>query len=124
MKMKQEPYELFHIRLWKGLTAFQNSIFGIYFIVFPLPAGDYISKVNNRNTRTRCKICSKSTIKAPERRLRNFVSYVIKMLLSYINLYSNQKTLAAGITWILFVFINPFVPNAPFLYPLKICFQE
>ena len=121
MKMMQEPYELFHVKVWKGLTAFQNSIFGIYFIVFPLPAG--ISKVNNRNTRTRCKISSKSTIKAPERRLRNFVSYVIKILLSYVNLYSNQKTLVAGITWILFVFINPFVPNAPFLYPLKICFQ-
>ena len=26
-------------------------------------------KVNNRNTRTRCKICSKLTIKTPERRL-------------------------------------------------------
>ena len=27
-------------------------------------------KVNNRNTRTRCKICSKLTIKAPERHQR------------------------------------------------------
>ena len=32
------------------------------------PAGDYIFKVNNRNTRTRCDICSKLTIKTPERR--------------------------------------------------------
>ena len=31
-------------------------------------AGDYMFKVNNRNTRTRCKICSKSTVKNPERR--------------------------------------------------------
>ena len=29
------------------------------------PAGNYMFKVNNRNTRTRCKICSKLTIKTP-----------------------------------------------------------
>ena len=33
-----------------------------------LPAGIYLLKVNNRNTRTRCVICSKLTIKTPERR--------------------------------------------------------
>ena len=32
------------------------------------PAGIYLLKVNNRNTRTRCVICSKLTIKTPERR--------------------------------------------------------
>ena len=31
-------------------------------------AGIYLLKVNNRNTRTRCEICSKLTIKIPERR--------------------------------------------------------
>ena len=36
------------------------------FIAFP--AGIYLLKVNNRNTRTRCEICSKLTIKTPERR--------------------------------------------------------
>ena len=30
------------------------------------PAGNYMFKVNNGNTRTRCKICSKLTIKIPE----------------------------------------------------------
>ena len=30
--------------------------------------GIYLPKVNNRNTRTRCEICSKLTIKTPERR--------------------------------------------------------
>ena len=34
------------------------------------PAGIYLLKVNNRNTRTRCEICSKSTIKTPERQWR------------------------------------------------------
>ena len=28
--------------------------------------GIYLLKVNNRNTRTRCEICSKLTIKTPE----------------------------------------------------------
>ena len=31
------------------------------------PAGIYLLKVNNRNTKTRCEICSKLTIKTPER---------------------------------------------------------
>ena len=30
------------------------------------PASNCMSKVNNRNTRARCEICSKLTIKAPE----------------------------------------------------------
>ena len=34
----------------------------------PNPAGNYLLKVNNRNTRKRCEICSKLTIKTPERR--------------------------------------------------------
>ena len=41
------------------------------------PAGNYMFKVNNRNTRTRCEICSKLTIKTPERcqwdRSRDFI---------------------------------------------------
>ena len=32
------------------------------------PANIYLFNVNNRNTRTRCEICSKLTIKKPERR--------------------------------------------------------
>ena len=30
------------------------------------PAGIYLLKVNNRNSRTRCEICSKLIIKIPE----------------------------------------------------------
>ena len=33
-----------------------------------IPTGIYLLKVNNRNTKTRCEICSKLTIKTPERR--------------------------------------------------------
>ena len=31
------------------------------------PANSYLFKVNNRNTRKRCEICSKLTTKTPER---------------------------------------------------------
>ena len=34
----------------------------------PTPASNYMFKVNNRNTRTRCEICSKLTLKTVERR--------------------------------------------------------
>ena len=30
-------------------------------------AGIYLPKVNNRNTKTKCEMCSKLTIKTPER---------------------------------------------------------
>ena len=39
----------------------------IYTVFRFFPAGIYLLKVNNRNTRTRCEICSKLTIKTPER---------------------------------------------------------
>ena len=32
------------------------------------PTGNYLFKVNHRNARARCEICSKLTIKTPERR--------------------------------------------------------
>ena len=35
-----------------------------------LPAGNYLFRVNNRNIRTRCKLCSKLTIKIPIWHLR------------------------------------------------------
>ena len=35
------------------------------------PAGIYLFKVNDGKTRTMCKLCSKLTIKTPERRLCN-----------------------------------------------------
>ena len=40
----------------------------LYLLFLSLPTGNYMFKVNNRNPRTRCEICSKLTIKIPERR--------------------------------------------------------
>ena len=39
--------------------------------------GIYLFKVNNRNSRTRCEICSKLTIKTPERRQWHLSGVVI-----------------------------------------------
>ena len=50
------------------------------------PAGNYMFKVNNRNTRTRCEIYSKLTIKIPERRLwRLLMAFVSIVYFEQIN---------------------------------------
>ena len=38
------------------------------YLLSVIPANIYLFKVNNKDTRKRCKICSKLTIKTPERR--------------------------------------------------------
>ena len=48
--------------------SYEHSYEITFFIKSSNPAGIYLFKVNNRNTRTRCKICSKLTIKIPEQR--------------------------------------------------------
>ena len=40
-----------------------------------IPTGIYLLKVNNINTKTRCEICSKLTIKTPERRYVFIVNF-------------------------------------------------
>ena len=37
-------------------------------VTFENPVDNHMFKVNNRDARTRCKICSKLTIKTPQRR--------------------------------------------------------
>ena len=47
------------------------------------PANIYVLKVNNRNTRKRCEICSKLTIKTPE----NVIDVVLLFLLLTWNMF-------------------------------------
>ena len=58
------------------------------------PANIYLVKVNNRNTRKRCEICSKLTIKTPERRqLRVFIGnfeYISHLFLVFLWLTFNR----------------------------------
>ena len=53
-----------HVKWWKE----DLSIYLIVYLAFFMtnPTGNYIFKVNIRNTRTSCEICSKLTIKTPE----------------------------------------------------------
>ena len=46
----------------------KTTLLSLQNISLNTPAGIYLLKVNNRNSRTRCEICSKLTIKIPERR--------------------------------------------------------
>ena len=69
------------------------------------PANIYLFKVNNRNTRKRCDICSKLTIKTPEQRhwrrsdvfIVNFerISYLFLLFL----LLNLNKLMLAGPTF-------------------------
>ena len=49
------------------------------------PAGNYMFKVNNRNTRARCEICSKLTINIPERRQRLWTYFTRCSSVSIVN---------------------------------------
>ena len=63
---KQVPDDFVsHVKPLKHLFSHPNkNVCGIVYN----PAGNYMWKVNNGNTRTRCEMFSKLTIKTPERR--------------------------------------------------------
>ena len=52
----------------KKMNTLVDNNGGFYATYILGAAGIYLPKVNNRNTRTRCEICSKLTIKISERR--------------------------------------------------------
>ena len=62
------------------------------------PAANYMLKVNNRNTRTRCEIWSTLTIKTPERRdwCRSGV-FIVKGFLGYKKVTSQNVSPVAQI---------------------------
>ena len=69
-------------------------VYNIVGVVYNIVA-IYLLKVNNRNTRTRCKICSKLTIKLPERRRRsgNFIvnfEHILRLVLVFLLLTYNN----------------------------------
>ena len=52
--------KIFQTKSRKGSTDVSNAP-----VLILCPAGNYIFKVNNRNNRTGCEMCSKLTIKTP-----------------------------------------------------------
>ena len=66
---------------------------------YPFPAGICLVKVNNRNTRKRCEICAKLTIKTPERRQWRctywpYFEHISHLVLVFLLLSLSRKTLA------------------------------
>ena len=58
-------------------------IFRHLLLQWHVPAGNYMFKVNNKNTRTMCEICSKLKIKTPERRPWKFNVHVFSIIIFY-----------------------------------------
>ena len=56
---------------------------------FNHPADNYIFKVNNINTRTKCEICSKLTIKIPAIFIVNF-EHILHLALVFLLLTLNR----------------------------------
>ena len=52
-----------------------------------IPVGIYLLQVNSRNTGTRCEICSKLTIKTPERRQYAIIVFCLVSLLLTLNIF-------------------------------------
>ena len=72
-----------------------------------IPVGICMFKVNNGNTRTRCEICSKLTIKTPERRQRRgsgvFINFehISQLVLLFLLLTLRKRSFRIGLFWFL-----------------------
>ena len=88
------------------------------------PAGIYLLKVNNRNTRTRCEICLKLTIKTSERchycrsgvfivNLEHISHRILVFLLLTLNMYLSAglivKLAICGLKFELFCFLASYL---------------
>ena len=88
-----------------------------FFLLFP--AGIYLLKFNNRNTRTRCEICSELTIKTPERRQWRIYPY-LSVFSPNAGKYRPEKLRIWTIFCSFVPIKNPYQVNVFFLYPLEI----
>ena len=59
-----------------GMTCINNND-TVMTLMSVYPAKIYLFKVNNRNTRKRCEMCSKLTIKKQERRCRRSSVFIV-----------------------------------------------
>ena len=56
-------------------------------VSYDIPVDNYMLKASNRNTKTRCEICSKLTIKTPERHQNDAIGIVLVSLLLTLNIF-------------------------------------
>ena len=87
--------------------ALSSNICVIFIYIFKLfiahPVGNYMFKVDNRNTRTSCEICSKLTLKTPKRLYCKLWTYFIPC--SSISI-DNFEQVNAGWSGIQFIIYN------------------
>ena len=77
LKLKKVPF-LQLPKYWKKLWQKNRLTFSRYIGTDYNPGGIYLLKVNKRNIRTRCKICSKLTVNTTERRhWRRFDVFIV-----------------------------------------------
>ena len=79
------------------VMVLSSLLSGVFRNLSSIPAGNYMFKVNNRNTRTRCKLCSKLIMKIRRRSgvfIVNFkhISHLVVVLL----LLTLSRLLLAG----------------------------
>ena len=105
-------YALIGCRNTRHLIARIPNAFSIFLRALDNPGDIYLLKVKNRNTRKRCKICSKKMIKTPERRhnrrsivfIVNF-EYISRLVLVFLLLTLNMLLSAGNLQLDLFAFI-------------------
>ena len=103
-----------------GWTDYRGRLLLYYYPFNGLwnPGNFCLAKLNNRNTRKRCKICSKLSLKTPERRqwclssvfIVNF-EHILHHFLVFLLPNLNRKIFAYGITITVFLFILSFFLN-------------
>ena len=77
-----------------------------------IPAGNYMFKVNNRNIRTSCELCSKLTIKIPKRLLRRYgvfnvnFEHIPHLVVVYLLLTLSRKMLAGPVKHLCKIFCD------------------
>ena len=84
------PNCLSEILMWNFKIRYHtiSIIFGISHSIQGIPADIYLLNVNKRNTRTRCEICSKLTLKTPGR------EHISHLVLVFLLLTLNMQLLA------------------------------
>ena len=89
------------------------------------PASIYLRKVNNRNTRKRCEICSKLTIKTPKRRQwRRFGVFIVNFehishLCSSVSVVNFEHVIAGWVLTMVFIAVHNQIKLKPALQEIN-----
>ena len=80
-------------------TKWSCTLWNMVWENLPSSTGIYLLKVNNRNTRTRCEICSKLIIKTLERRSKSITETLSKVWNMFKVNNENTKTTPMASFW-------------------------